>query len=345
MTPAIQNVLIVGQGLGGTLLGWQLEKKGIAFKVVQSFPRRTASLVSAGMVDPISGQRLALAYRVTDTLPLAQLYYQALEVEMGQSLLTEYPLWRLFRHPDDAALYQRKQSALAPYVTALLPDAAGDGGIVVNGFQVLVAPIIRFFESKWRANGTLIEKKMAWDTLVHTPTGIEWEGETADMVMDCGGFGLADGLFSFLPHRLSRGDVLRCRSEVPLPQRVVNDGHWMRPLPPHAFLWGASYAWHHLYHTEAVHYHALESAMHRRYPHAWIERVDCGIRHMLADAKPVLGRHPVYPRVAMMGGVGSKGTQLYPYLVSHCVAWLCEHKAVPVDIAVDRWATPDRLRG
>lgn len=335
-SPDIQKVLIVGQGLGGTLLGWQLQKKGVAIKVVQSFPRRTASLVSAGMVDPISGQRLALAYRVTDTLPLAKGCYQALEYEMGQSLITEYPLWRLFRHPEDVALYQRKEALLAPYVTASLPEW-GVGGIVVTGFQVSVAPIIRYFESKWRASGVLIEQNMTWHTLTHTPTGIQWENETADMVIDCSGFGVADGLFSWLPHRLSRGDALACRSEVPMAQRVVNHGYWVRPIQPTAFQFGASYAWQHLHQTEATHYHELATQLHLRYPHAFIERVDSGIRHMLADAKPVLGSHPVYPRVAIMAGVGSKGTQLYPYLVSQCVAWLCDRAVMPVDMALSRY--------
>lgn len=333
---SIQKALIVGQGLGGSLLGWQLAKKGVAIKVVQSFPRHTASLVSAGMVDPISGQRLALAYRVTDTLPLAKSWYQALEVEMGQSILTQYPLCRLFRHPQDVAMYHRKHATLSPYVTASLPGEHGIGGVMVTGFQVLVAPIIRYFESKWRANGTLIERDMNWHTLTHTPQGIEWEGETADVVIDCSGFGLAAGLFAWLPHRLSRGDVLGCRTDDPIPQQVLNNGYWVRPTHAQAFQFGASYAWQHLRRTEALHYHELETQLHLWYPKAWVERVDCGIRHMVADAKPVVGCHPAYPRVAMMGGVGSKGTQLYPYLVSHCVAWLCEQVPLPADMAVTR---------
>jgi len=344
----VSQVLIVGQGLGGTLLGWQLEQAGIPFKVVQSYPRRTASLVSAGMVDPISGQRFALAHRAADTIPLARRWYQALEAELNMPLISDYPIWRLFRHIQDYEYYQKKKGGLGAYIEQELTDvspylASERGGILVKGFQVNVSPIIRHFESKWTQSSTLIRGYChRRDIRIHGH-GIEWNGLEADLCMDCGGFESEKGYFDWLPYRLSRGEVLIGESDRVLPERVVNNGHWFRPMGAYSFQFGASYAWDSLTRIEAGHVHLLQDALTALwpYPHR-IVRIDSGVRQMVADAKPVIGLHPSISSMGIMGGVGSKGTQWYPYLVNEWMNTIRYGFQLPEDCNVVRFkgATP-----
>ncbi len=53
-TPA--PILIVGQGLAGTAVAWQLWERGVPFLVVDPNEASTCSKVAAGLVTPITAR-------------------------------------------------------------------------------------------------------------------------------------------------------------------------------------------------------------------------------------------------------------------------------------------------
>ena len=55
------EILIVGQGLAGTLLAFELERAGVSFAIADAGHEGAASSVAAGVINPITGRRLALA--------------------------------------------------------------------------------------------------------------------------------------------------------------------------------------------------------------------------------------------------------------------------------------------
>ena len=62
------NFLIVGQGLAGSLLAWELLARGKRVFVVDRDEPDTSSKVAAGIVTPITGQRVAPSWRVDDIM-------------------------------------------------------------------------------------------------------------------------------------------------------------------------------------------------------------------------------------------------------------------------------------
>ncbi|HYD83061.1 MAG TPA: hypothetical protein VEA63_03390, partial [Opitutus sp.] len=73
------NLLIVGQGLAGTLLAWELERAGLTFEIADEGHGRAASRVAAGIINPITGQRLVKSWRVDALLPVARATFRAIE--------------------------------------------------------------------------------------------------------------------------------------------------------------------------------------------------------------------------------------------------------------------------
>ena len=65
---AAVEFLIVGQGLAGTALAWELIWRGRDVLVVDAGEAVTSSKIAAGLVTPITGQRLALGWRVDEML-------------------------------------------------------------------------------------------------------------------------------------------------------------------------------------------------------------------------------------------------------------------------------------
>lgn len=52
------NILIIGQGIAGSCLAWELKRRGAEFTVADRPIAETASRVAAGLVNPLTGPRL-----------------------------------------------------------------------------------------------------------------------------------------------------------------------------------------------------------------------------------------------------------------------------------------------
>ena len=59
--------LIVGQGLAGTVLSYQLLKNGIPHKVLDDGHLSAATLAAAGLINPITGRRYVKSWTVSYT--------------------------------------------------------------------------------------------------------------------------------------------------------------------------------------------------------------------------------------------------------------------------------------
>src|SRR5882757_4219331 len=87
MESAIRNpqsaILIAGQGLAGTALAWRLWERGVPFVIVDPNDEVTASKIAAGLVTPVTGQRLNLSWRIFELLPEALAFYDRVEKQLG----------------------------------------------------------------------------------------------------------------------------------------------------------------------------------------------------------------------------------------------------------------------
>jgi glycine oxidase len=85
---------IIGQGLAGTCLAWQLWQRGIKFTIID---RGTggSSLVAAGMINPITGKNFEPSWRIGDFLPDALQFYALVEKQLGQQIWHPFPILRL----------------------------------------------------------------------------------------------------------------------------------------------------------------------------------------------------------------------------------------------------------
>src|SRR5687767_1808944 len=75
--------LIVGQGICGSFLAWELEKAGQSFVVIDDARPFTASKVASGIINPVTGRRIVKTWMIDELLPFAVSTYKQLEIELG----------------------------------------------------------------------------------------------------------------------------------------------------------------------------------------------------------------------------------------------------------------------
>jgi len=71
-----QRTLIVGQGLAGSLLAWQLVRRGQRVVVVDCEQETSSSKVAGGIVTPITGMRMVKTWRLDEFYPVAREFYR-----------------------------------------------------------------------------------------------------------------------------------------------------------------------------------------------------------------------------------------------------------------------------
>jgi len=323
------DVLILGQGLAGTLLAWELEQAGIGFSLVDPGPTAAATTAAAGIVNPITGRRLVKSWRIDVLRPAARDTYRALEAGLGVPLWRDLRVRRRFADERERNTWREKHARgeLAPY--AGVADA--DGFWIEQAARVDLGALMAAARAKWLATGRLREKKFS-------AVDLELETTRHAVVIDCTGqTAAAGGTFAFVPWEFSKGEVLELAVDGLDPEVVLNRRHWLVSVGPGAAWVGATHepGARDPGPTPAART-ALEASARELLGAAKPFAVTgqrAGIRVNLPDKRPVAGRHPQRPRLGLVNGLGAKGALWAPSLARQWVEHL--KSAAPFDPAVD----------
>ena len=128
----VHDVVIVGHGIAGASLAWEFLLRGHQPLVIDRLESTTSSLVAAGIVTPITGQRVALGWRIADFWPVASAFYKATESILGTTFFHRLPHVRLLSNPDEERRWAEKQHdpAFKEWLVSPAPDPLLPKGII-----------------------------------------------------------------------------------------------------------------------------------------------------------------------------------------------------------------------
>jgi glycine/D-amino acid oxidase-like deaminating enzyme len=303
MTPAA-SVLIVGQGLAGTLLAWELERAGRDFLIVDAGHAESASRVGAGLVNPVTGERWVSAPGWAEKSAAARGAFRIIESAWGVSLVRELRIRRVWRDEAEAALVRGKvaRGELAPWVRAegLEPGAAW----IEGAWRVDLPALIAAGRARWKAAGKLREARLTTAEAAAWPGPVVWcAGAAEDKSPELHAVG---------------GETLELEVApgADWPENVVrHDGVWVLPVGTGRAWAGASFVRDE---TERVaRREALRASVRRQLADvAWRETAILAGRRMTSpDRVPRSGWLPGREgREGIFNGLGSKGVLLAPAL-------------------------------
>jgi len=340
------DFLLVGQGIAGTLLAFFLRRAGRSVFVIDGGDERAASRVAAGLINPITGRRYVKSWRIDELLPVARAVYRELEQDLGVSVFHPRPLIRsiftvaeendwLSRSGDPAyAAYIEERADLGAYAGNLLPARAYGG--VRGAAQVELGALCAAFRSRLQHDHCLEASPFCCEELELRDGAVRYGALLARQVVFCeGARGAANPFFSYLPFKGDKGEVLLVRFPGHAFERVIKHKVFVVPLQNNLYWIGATYQHH--FDTDAPAAEGRRQLLKRleatlRVP---FEVVDhrAAIRPTVSDRRPMLGRHPRYPQLAIFNGLGTKGASLGPFFARQLAAHLTA--GAPLDSAVD----------
>jgi len=322
-------LLIIGQGLAGTLLGHACEQAGIAFEIVDAGHAGAASRVGAGIINPITGQRIVKSWEIDALRPLAWKTYRGLESVLGVPLMREMRVRRLFRDDAERRVFAEKtaRGELAPYA-----GASDDEGFWIEGaLRVDTAALITAARARWLVMGRLREVRVEitealarYETVVAC-TGAEGDGGRA---------------WAGVPCARATGEILRVAVDGLAPDVILNRGHWVLPTASGEARVGATYTRGEVSEDDIRSARAeLERSAGELVAGRPFDVIaqESGVRVTAPDRHPLAGRDRREPRLGIINGLGSKGALLAPWLARQWAWHLATGEAFDPAVAAGRF--------
>ncbi len=346
-----KRILIIGQGLAGTILSAELFRRNIWHKVLDNNHKTASTKAAAGIINPITGRRYVKSWMIDELLLAAKASYRYIEKLLDTQLVDEIEIVRTW---DD--LVQEKQWFEAtsrvgyePYISANT-DMGGYQQLVTKPFgfgriskalKVKVSEMIVDYRLFLEQQGRLVTADFDHDQLSRQFEEITLTGERFDTLIFCEGHrAVHNPLFANLPFQLVKGESFVVRSKQHLPQDILRARIFIAPVTRNEFWTGGGY-----YKDDLT----IEPST--RFHEEWTDRLSdlmladdysilahrAGIRPSVLGRKPLIGRHRTFQNCYLFNGLGTKGTSLAPYWARELIALVMANKSMDPQVDLNRF--------
>jgi glycine/D-amino acid oxidase-like deaminating enzyme len=308
---------IVGQGLAGTCLAWELWGRKVDFKMVD---RETggSSRVAAGLVNPVTGKNFEPTPRVGELLPEALEFYAGIENLLDIHIWHPLPILRL---ADSAAEWKKMLGKITrPEVARWL---AGNGApLSIDGWHGALE----------LTGGGRLDTRAFLDASreffqkhgIYQKAEIDITAPGSGRIWCEGAAGLILGRFG--SHRCAKGEILTLRAEGwPQSHIRIGAGGWLVPLGDGLFKTGSTYEWEQLDESPSSAGREKVMAIARRLggdEEFEVTAHEAGVRPILRRSEAMIG--PLGGGDWMFNALGSKGSLSAPAMARRLACWICD---------------------
>lgn len=330
-----RHTLIIGQGLAGSVLAWQASWRGDHVTVLDAGFPGSASSVAAGLMMPLSGQRLVRRSDYEQLRDAAESCYRRIEQETGQRLFRSLTIERRFTSTAEREEWEQRSSKEPAADDCLLqPNRGRFGALQMHGGQLNIPLLLQVTRERLSVSGRFQQRQIdAADVQIEAGRVRIANSELeAERLFFCEGHrGRGNCWFPGQPDQPVRGELLRVRLNPQLPVDVVVGGVWAAPVPgagagavPGAgaedtteYLIGATWDREQLVEglvTEAGRAELLQglAALLGDELHAEVLGQTSGIRAGTRQRQVLVRIHATHPQLGMLNGLGSWGALTAP---------------------------------
>lgn len=335
--------------MAGTLLSHflLLENQRVA---VVDFPHvgRTSN-IAAGLINPVTGRRIAKSWRFEELQPFARRTYEALEQILGVPLWNDRPIARALHNNFEVNEWLRRSSfpEFREYLfdEPEMPELQGKihaphaWGEIRGGAQVSLPILIE----KWQQ--FLMEREVYFlddvdYQLIETNTeGVRYKNLLARNMVFCeGAKAVSNPFFQHLPFIPTKGELFLIHIPGLAFERILKHNIFVIPLG-NGFYWAGSTSRHEFDGPLPTEYGRnfllaeLEKTL--AVPFEVLHHL-AGIRPTVADIRPYLGRHPSYHQLSIFNGLGTKGALMGPFFAKQMADYLLGKGQLDEEVDIGR---------
>lgn len=331
---------IIGWGLAGAVLAWQLHFREMSFQVYDSTVNHSTR-VAAGLVNPVVFKRLTKSWNADVLLPFADSFYTRIEKELGVQLLSRKNIWRVFASVEEENNWSSKMGddRFSPYLRVVseanlppknkvaAPFGIGEVHTLGNlDTNVFLDASKSFFQS---AGVSFFNYNFDYTNL-----------DDQTRYFCCEGSGVVDNpFFNDLPLNPTHGETLVIETDGLDVDQTLNKNMFLMRLDDRHYKVGATYNWEL---TEPVLTNEAKEELTERleaftdFDYRVVDH-QAGLRPTVRDRRPLLGTHAEQKNVVLFNGLGAKGVMIGPYYADVLLSHVFEGKTLDKEVDIRRF--------
>ena len=344
------DFIIVGQGLAGTLLAYELFRQNKSFIVFNDPDQIKSSDVAAGLINPVVFRRMTKSWLVDDAFPQMETTYRNLEKLLQERLYFPGQMLKILSE-DEIDLWKKKTFAdqLETYLEVkpiknhenLHISNSFSFGCVNKSGRIDIQKLILAFSTFLNQQNSIRNEKIDFEKLRLQPEAIFYENITAQKIIFCEGSAASQNpFFKNLKFKHSKGEVLELKIPGLNLKKIVSGDVFVMPTGNEQYKIGATYSWDNLNFetTDSARRELLDKLKDIISIPPEVLNQKAGVRPTMHDRKPVIGLLPDNPRIGIFNGLGSKGVLLGPYFAKQFSDFLIGNSTyINPEVAIDRY--------
>jgi glycine oxidase len=340
----MQKILIVGGGLAGSCLSFQLTESGCEVTIIDS-GINVSSRVAAGMINPLVFRRMTKSWRLDEFMPYAKEFYRSIETKLDLSFFHPITIRRFFSSEQERDFWIERQEtdAFSEYMYTInendkivFPYANQFGsGRVKNSFYLSTDVLLNAFHSFPNIH---FKKEVFNYTDLNPKTGV-YQNQQFDTIVFCEGYQSKNNpWFDYLPVNPTKGETLTVETDGLSEEESLNRKCFTLHVGNGQYKVGATYVWDtdNIELTEEGKNLLLDNLNYLTDQPVRIVSQTAGIRPTTRDRRPFMGRHPQFEKLAIFNGLGAKGYLMAPLLSLEMSDYLLKNQLLDKECRLGR---------
>jgi len=342
--------IIVGSGIAGITLAWELHRRNISFIIISQPTLSQASLLAPGICNPIVFKRITPSWNVSELILHMQNFYPYVENHLKIRLFQQIQIAHILSTPHEEKLWQQKKEWYPRFLGDIVEYTPEKWpclkypikcGIVPNAYKLNVADYIHHSIEFFKSLQSFSAQTFHYDALVINDNTIEYNNISAQYIIFCEGHLIKQNpFFSFIQLKPAKGEILEIQSEKNLlpDHTILHKNINIIPIENNRYLLGSNYEWKHLNEipTPSIQQQFLNAFENIFQTNYQIIGHYAGIRPA-ADRRPILGRHSKIKNIFVFNGLGTKGVMLAPFSAQLLANFILHDIPIPQELSVERF--------
>jgi glycine/D-amino acid oxidase-like deaminating enzyme len=342
------DYIIIGQGICGTLLSYQLQQKNKTFIVIDESLNNTASKVASGVINPITGRRFVKTWMIDELLPIVKETYQSIEHSLNISIFKETAVIDFHTTLQMKKAFEERAKSETIFLNNYLKeDEFKNYFLIEHGlgkiepcYLVDMNTLLENWRTRLKETNSLLEEVFNEDELVFEENTVRYKNIEAKKIIYCNGINASKSKwFKHLPFAPNKGEALIVEIPSLSNKYLYKNGITIVPWEENLFWVGSSYEWNVENDEPTLAFkERLITSLNQwlKMPYKIVEHLS-SIRPTNTERRPFVGTLKHQPQIAMLNGMGTKGCSLAPYFVNELVNNLITNSPINNEADINRF--------
>lgn len=329
----VYDYAIVGQGIAGSILAYQLQKKAKSFILFDSGIKQSSSYVAAGIMNPLVLKRLTKTWRAEEFLAYNQDFYPNLNQTFDRNYFQQLKINKLISSEDEKRFWEDKikSGELENFISSELEEVNPKNhyqkdflkGRVKNCSWIDLKGFLPHMRKTLESRNQLIEEVFHYLSLQDSGDHLTYRQFQFNKIIFCDGAKVVHNpFFNYIPMGLNKGELLQLKIPDLNIKEALKKDVFILPLENDEYRVGASFEWRWKEESpsDKKRKELFKSFENICKLNAQIVNHEAGVRPSVKDRRPLLGSSEDNKKIYIFNGLGSRGCFMAPLLSKELIA-------------------------